>query len=71
MKIVMKTSMAGGHTLIPGQIVEMPEAIALAWIAADIAAPAPVEPAEPAPIEEAIAPPAPERATTRRRKAAK
>jgi hypothetical protein len=69
MKIVMQTSMAGGHSLAYGEIVDLPDAIATAWIEAGIAAPV-TEPA-PAEIQEATAPAAPERATTRRRKAAK
>lgn len=74
MKISMLTAMAGSDfSLAYGEVVDLPDATADAWIEAGIAAPV-VEAEEipapaPAPIEEATAPAAPESATTRRRKA--
>lgn len=74
MKIKMLTSMAGADvSLVYGEIVDQPDAIADAWVEAGIAAPlSPVPPVDTAPaaqpILEAVAPQAPEVATTRRKR---
>ncbi|QQP93552.1 hypothetical protein IGS68_33570 (plasmid) [Skermanella sp. TT6] len=68
----MLTSLAGSdHSFAFGEIVDLPDPTALAWIEAGIAAAiSESEPAKPV-IEEATAPAVPEKATIRRGKRAK
>lgn len=64
MKLRMLVSLAGTPSLAPGDVVDRPAAVAKVWIAEQLAAPV-----REAGREAAVAPPAPEAAAARPRKA--